>query len=659
MSVNINDYLGKTGNAQADAEAYRIAKVGEARDGKYTLTSDESIKFVNKYTSGKSNFTGSGGSSTTTTTSGGGEELGNAIKKSGGIMSVIEGVASFANKAIKGVTGVAEDVVNSQLGSGKGTDYTTKMLDIVKRNGIDVIGGVVDFVKLSYNEVMDQLKQQSSLFTDINSKVGISGQLSQGLRDDMIEASKEGARYGITLSEIGDFYTTMSANSGKFALINQNIMESAEPVSMILGKTMGQMGDIMSQYENVGMGVDKTIKALGDASLRSVGLGLNARKVTDEMTKSIGNLNSYGFQNGVQGLERMSQRAVEFKMSMGEVFKLADNVFTPEKAVDLSASLQVLGGAMGDFNDPIKLMYMATNNVEGLQDALIGATEGLATYNQEQGRFEITGLNLRKAQEMAKALGVDYKELTNSAIAGAERMSATNALMSNSVTSGMDEKDKEFLINMSRMEGGEMKIVVPKSLQDEFGKQTEVSLDSMTKTQAEALAKYQKENQKIDTKELAMSQLTYTEQMARGIDVIATYYKIQGARFATGLAKGATAGFADDMKNAIEKFSKEKSSTTSKDAEKAGVRAGEIGAHPIDYVGNKIMEGVEYVKNKITGNEPTTPTTQKVEMIHTFNPTNPVEDGLQKAISRDNSLLESWTSKSKNDLTTPQVAHKN
>lgn len=656
MSVNINDYLGKTGNAQADAEAYRIAKAGEARDGKYSLTSDESIKFVNKYTSGKSNFTGSGGSSTTTTTSGSGDELAGAIKKSGGIMSVIEGVASFANKAIKGVTGVAEDVVNSQLGSGKGTDYTTKMLDIVKRNGIDVIGGVVDFVKLSYNEVMDQLKQQSSLFTDINSKVGISGQLSQGLRDDMIEASKEGARYGITLSEIGDFYTTMSANSGKFALINQNIMESAEPVSMILGKTMGQMGDIMSQYENVGMGVDKTIKALGDASLRTVGLGLNARKVTEEMTKSIGNLNSYGFQNGVQGLERMSQRAVEFKMSMGEVFKLADNVFTPEKAVDLSASLQVLGGAMGDFNDPIKLMYMATNNVEGLQDALIGATEGLATYNQEQGRFEITGLNLRKAQEMAKALGVDYKELTNSAIAGAERMSATNALMSNSVTSGMDEKDKEFLINMSRMEGGEMKIVVPKSLQDEFGKQTEVSLDSMTKTQAEALAKYQKENQKIDTKELAMSQLTYTEQMARGIDVIATYYKIQGARFATGLAKGATAGFADDMKNAIEKFSKEKSSTTSKDAEKSGVRAGEIVAHPIDYLEKKGKE----MWNKITGNESTTqPTTQKVEHIHTFNPTNPVEDGLQKAISRDNSLLESWTSKSKNDLTTPQVAHKN
>jgi len=449
----------------------------------------------------------------------------------------------------------------------------------------------------------------------------------------------------------------MSANSGKFALINQNIMESAEPVSMILGKTMGQMGDIMSQYENVGMGVDKTIKALGDASLRSVGLGLNARKVTDEMTKSIGNLNSYGFQNGVQGLERMSQRAVEFKMSMSEVFKLADNVFTPEKAVDLSASLQVLGGAMGDFNDPIKLMYMATNNVEGLQDALIGATEGLATYNQEQGRFEITGLNLRKAQEMAKALGVDYKELTNSAIAGAERMSATNALMSNSVISGMDEKDKEFLINMSRMEGGEMKIVVPKSLQDEFGKQTEVSLDSMTKTQAEALAKYQKENQKIDTKELAMSQLTYTEQMARGIDVIATYYKIQGARFATGLAKGATAGFADDMKNAIEKFSKEKSSTTSKDAEIAGVKTGNAVAHPWETLNN----GVDYIYDKITGkNTPVTqPTTQKVEMVHTFNPTNPVEDGLQKAISRDNSLLESWTSKSKNDLTTPQVAHKN
>ena len=604
----------------------------------------ETLSKASSYSSSK---TSSYGSSTTSSTSG--DELAGAIQQSGG---VIEKIASYANKAVKGLSGVAQDAVNSQLGSGKGTDYTTKMLKIVADNGLNVIGGVVDFVKQAYGEIMDQLKQQSTLFTDINSKVGISGKLSEGLKDDMIEASKEGSRYGVTLSEIGDLYTHMSASSGKFALINKNIIESAEPLTMILGKSMGEIGDLVGQYENVGLGADKTIKALGDATLRTVSLGLNARKVSDEMTSSIGKLNGYGFQNGIQGLERMSQKAVEFKMSMSQVFQLADNVFTPEKAIDLSASLQVLGGAMGDFNDPIKLMYMATNNVEGLQDALHGATQGLATYNQEQGKFEITGINIRKAHEMAKALGVDYNELTKSAIAGAERLSATTALMSNSVTSGMSDKDKEFLINMSRMEGGEMKIVVPESLQDQFGKQTEVSLDSMTKTQADALAKYQKENEKLSTKELAMSQLTATEQMARGIDVIATYYKIQGAKFATGLAKGATEDFGKQMADAIEKFPYAKPLGTMADAEKAGVKAGEIVAHPNNYLEKKW--------DNMTNKQPTTqPTTQNINVTYTHKTDGPMTDSVFNAVRKNPTAMDDFATKSSKDLTTPNVAQRN
>jgi hypothetical protein len=373
------------------------------------------------------------------------------------------------------------------------------------------------------------------------------------------------------------------------------------------------------------------------------------------MTKSIGNLNSYGFQNGVQGLERMSQKAVEFRMSMSEVFKLADNVFTPEKAVDLSASLQVLGGAMGDFNDPIKLMYMATNNVEGLQDALIGATEGLATYNQEQGRFEITGLNLRKAQEMAKALGVDYKELTNSAIAGAERMSATNALMGKSF---INDKDKEFLINMSRMEGGEMKIVIPQSLSEKFGGVQEIALDKITQSQAEELSKYQKEIEKSSSKELALSQLTETQKMVRSLDVLARYAIIQTSEMMKGGVSAALKPQFEKFQGTVDKYNKE-NNTIYKTEENSKNEVNAV-INDVKAIPSKIVNGIKDVYNKITGNESTTqPTNQKVEHVHTFNPTNPVEDGLQKAISRDNSLLESWTSKSKNDLTTPQVAHKN
>ena len=64
------------------------------------------------------------------------------------------------------------------------------------------------------------------------------------------------------------------------------------------------------------------------------------------------------------------------------VTKLADKAFSPEGAMELTAQLSAVGGAFGAMNDPLKLMYMTTNDMNGLQDALAGTVKGLATFNQ-------------------------------------------------------------------------------------------------------------------------------------------------------------------------------------------------------------------------------------------------------------------------------------
>ena len=641
--ANINDFLGKTGNATKDADAYRIQKGSD-------LTSEEALQFVNKYGSGKSNYN----SSTTSSSS-----IGNLFddKTNESFGSKLNGVLNqFTSALAGGVNGV----IKTQLGAEEKQNAPQALLNTFKDGAFDPIGLIKNGGTEVISALNEELTNESKLFTEINSKTGLNGELSKGLQKDMIQASVEASRYGISINEIGEFYTQMSANSGKFALINRDIMESAPPVATILGKTMSEMGDIISQYETVGLGVDKTIKALGDAALRTVGLGLNARTVSKQMSEQIDNLNKFGFQNGIQGLERMAQKAVEFKMSMDQVFKLADNVFTPEKAIEMSASLQVLGGAMGAFNDPIKLMYMATNNVEGLQDALQGATQGLATYNQEQGKFEITGVNLRKAREMANALGVDYKELTKSAIAGAERMSATTALMANTVTSSMSDKDKEFLINMSRMEGGEMKIVVPESLSESFGNVQEIAMDKLTSSQSDALLKYQKEMEKTSTKELAMSQLTATQQMVRDLDVMATYARVQGAQALRGVGSALLQGDAmTSMKDLLVKYSNLKDKSiygTEKKASQVVTGAanalGELPSKAADYIVDKY--------NKVMGNNPTPKeTTQNVNMVITHKSEGSITDTVFSAVRKDPTAMSNFaTFSSPKDLTYSNIAHK-
>jgi hypothetical protein len=363
----------------------------------------------------------------------------------------------------------------------------------------------------------------------------------------------EAKRYGFSLSEIGDFYIGLTEQSGKFALINKTTIVEASKTAAALGMSLTEMSSSIGEYERVGIGAKETTKAIGDAAVRSISLGLNARKVADTMKDSVGKLNEFGFKNGIQGLERMVQKSVEFKVSMENVSTIAEKVLNPEGAIDLAANLQVLGGAIGDFGDPIKMMYDATNNVEGLQDSLIGAAKGLATYNQQQGRFEITGINLRRAREMANSLGISMGDLTKTAVAAQERMAASTALMSTGLQ--MQDKDKEFLTNLSRMQDGEMKIVVPESLQDKLGKQSEITLSKLTEDQKKVLLANKEAFEKMNPEKMAMAQLTEAQKMSRDIEVMAAWAKVQAASFVRGAGKAAVGKEVQDLKDTLAKAS--------------------------------------------------------------------------------------------------------
>jgi hypothetical protein len=537
-----------------------------------------------------------------------GDSTSDFFSKKAGILGKTAGLLSDATRM---VASGGQKIFESQLGKDDPNTTSMKIFDLLKDSGLNPLKFLGGAISKIFDEVLGQLKDESQLLTEVNSKVGISGELSKGLRDDMIEASIEASRYGVTLADIGGLYTGMSEKSGKFALINKKFIDSAIPVSTVLGKSMSEMASTVSVFENVGIGASSTMKTLDASVTRTVGLGLNARKITADMEANIGKLNEFGFTNGVRGLERMVQKANEFRMSMDEVFKIANSVMDPDKAISLSANLAVLGGAMGSFGDPLRMMYDATNNVEGLQDALIGAAGSLSTYNAEQGRFEITGVNLRRAKAMADELDISYTELTKGAIAAAERTSATSALMGRPFS--IDDKEKEFLINMSRMEGGEMKITVPESLMSKFGNEQEIALDKLTAPQKDALVQYQKTFEKMDSKQLAMSQLTETQQMAKGIDVIAAYYRVRGTQMIKGVSKSLMSEEYKDLSDKIKTYSDkvDKSYTVENESlnytNNLKAKVSEAVSKPME----TIKVGYEYLKEKVTGTNETPQLTEQ------------------------------------------------
>lgn len=476
MAVNINDYIGKSGNADTDAKNYRLAR--RLTEPNFEIPSSEIPKFTAAYSTG-STQTSRGGITTDP-------------------LSTLKASA------------------NVRSGLSEKTDTYVTPEKLGKNMG---------------DEILKQIERESQLHTDINEKMGITGELSRAYRDSIIETVPNALRLGFDIKNLTDLTTKLAETSGRFNLISQDTMEKTLVTTRAFGTTMGEMGVTMSEFEKIGLGQSDTLAKINKAGKDSLTVGLNSKTVLKDIQTNLGKLNEFGFKNGVEGLTRMSQKATEFRMKMDEAFKLADKVMDPSDAISLTANMQMLGGAIGDLNDPLKLMYMATNDVEGLQDALHGAASGLATYNQEQGRFEITGANLRRAKEMAKTLGVDYKEFAQGAIAANERISAGQALASRGLN--LDPKDEEFLTNMSQMKGGEMQITIPQSLMGTFGKEfndkNEIKLSELTDKQVEELKKHRKELEDMNPEDIAKGQFTAAKNSENYLQAISAEV-VQGSK---------------------------------------------------------------------------------------------------------------------------------
>jgi hypothetical protein len=428
---------------------------------------------------------------------------------------------------------------NSQMGSvanpydvikqGSGDSRISQMSEQLK-TGIETEFDLKDATKLN-DAILKQLKLESDLHTQINEGMGMTGKLSEAFRDSLIDTLPQAAMLGYDIQNISDAITSISEKTGKFNLIATNTLEQGFDTARAFGMTLPQLTDAFGEFEKIGYGAADSILKINQAGMQSASLGLNSKKTTQDLKTNIEKLNEFGFKNGVEGLNKMVQKSAEFRMNMAETFKVAEKVMNPESAIELTANMQMLGGAIGDLNDPLKLMYMATNNVEGLQDALQGAASTLATYNTEQQRFEITGANLRRAQEMAKTLGVDYKEFTKGAIAAQERMLANDTLLSKGFN--MDDKDREFLTNLSSMKDGEMQIVIPKSLQESLGKDlgaNELKLSELSSAQVDILKTYQKDLETKTPAEMAQDMFSETAKIRNATEATARAFTTYGKK---------------------------------------------------------------------------------------------------------------------------------
>lgn len=381
---------------------------------------------------------------------------------------------------------------------------------------LNSIGGII------VDQIVIGLQQSTDLLGEMNTEAGMTGQLSKEFRQEIMSASPAVIRLGISFDELKNSVSKVVTESGKFKLLGKETIEELGRTS-VFANSMEDMSGMVKGFEEISLGVSDMTKLIDEAGHSSLELGLNAKAVTKGIDNNLGKINQYGFKNGVEGLKTMVQQSIEFRMNMEDVFAVAEKVWSPEGALEMVSNLQVIGGAIGDLNDPIKLMYMATNDVEGLQTAIQGAAKSLVTYNNEQGRFEVTGANLRKAKEMADTLGISMGELTKTAVAGMERTQAASELMSRGIQ--MDEGDREFLTNLAQMKDGKMTIEVPEDLQAQLGAGS-VELANISEEQTKLLLENREQFKTMSTEEITRNQYTAIQNIEHDLSFLAAKARV-------------------------------------------------------------------------------------------------------------------------------------
>ena len=371
-------------------------------------------------------------------------------------------------------------------------------------------------------------KEQVYMLRQMNAEMGLTGQFSKDFRDSLNETIPPLQGMGLGITDIVEHTKEMVDNSGKFAFISTESQVKAAEIATAFGMTMKELAGSYKSFEDVGIGAVGAAEAIGDAGKESLELGLQSQTTIKGLQDNVEKLNQFGFQKGIRGLEEMVRKSTEFRMSVDSVFQVADKVFSPEGALEMAANLQVVGGAMGALNNPLEMMYMATNNVEGLQDAIIKSSESLATFNNETGRFEVVGVNLRKAKDMADATGISLAELTKGAIAGNERMQSMNDLSGINVP----EDTKRFLTNIAQMKDGEMTIALKGDAAKDLKKIAPngiIKMSDMTDDIAQVLKGYQDDFKVLSPQEIIEQQANSVQNIMRDVNQLLGIARIQAA----------------------------------------------------------------------------------------------------------------------------------
>ena len=238
--------------------------------------------------------------------------------------------------------------------------------------------------------------------------------------------------------------TAESLGRATTKLTNENI------ASAINLNRMGISGAAINQFDTFGMSLKETDKYFAEAYGSVSKKGLSFSNVTKNITDGLKIAQSYTFENGLRGLEKMAEKSAQLKFNMSDAASFADKVNNFEGAIKVGAQLTALGGRFAALGNPMQLLYEGINDMEALTDRMASMFDGQAYFDTRKGHIDLTAGGRLMAKYAAQTVGKSSESAINMAMTQAKNKIVESQLNKNGRV--RDRDVIEYIKNLSQLD---------------------------------------------------------------------------------------------------------------------------------------------------------------------------------------------------------------
>lgn len=331
-----------------------------------------------------------------------------------------------------------------------GGDFLSKVQGALEQS----VGKITDALatNLRAGDIAKVIQEIDDKATTIVKSFGQGRENIVNLKSAMADAASEVERMGGSFDNIVSIQKDVAEALGRNLILTSSSYKDLYATSEVTGESAEKL---VTNFKNAGMSVYQVASEMNKVVNVARETGVNAQAVSGEVVKNMTALNQFNFAGGVTGLAKMAAQAALLRVDMGSTLKLADELFSPDKAIELAASMQRLGVANSELLDPLRLMDMAQNDPAELQNQISKMSEQFVQLG-EDGKFEIMPGAKRQMMEISEKLGMGKDGLAKMALASAE---VADKMQKIKFPSSFTEEEKGLIAGMAEMgAGGEYKI---------------------------------------------------------------------------------------------------------------------------------------------------------------------------------------------------------